>query len=312
MKLSFFTLVILGFASANLIAQSPGNPPDIIGKWNLTFQTGESGYPGWLEIKQSGRFALTGQYVGGEGSARPISQIKFSESDQSFSFAIPPQWESGDDDLLFNFELNGEKLTGTVLRDGDVINWEGKRAPSLVRKDPVVWGNPVSLLDQNLSKWIIPENNKFQMENDILVNSEAGGNLVTKETFDDFKMNVEFRYPEGSNSGIYLRGRYEIQIADQYGEEPTDRTIGGIYGFIPPSENAARQAGEWQTMDITMVGRTVTVVLNGVEVVSNRPIYGITGGALDSKEGEPGPIMIQGDHGPVEFRKVVITPAQNR
>src|SRR5690625_6451485 len=101
------------------------------------------------------------------------------------------------------------------------------------------------------------------MANGILVSSEAGGNLISKESFEDFKLHVEFRYPEGSNSGIYLRGRYEIQIADQYGMEPDERTIGGVYGFIPPSENAAKQAGEWQIMDIKLVGRMITVTLNG-------------------------------------------------
>lgn len=310
MKVFFLTLIFFGMTLADLAAQSPANQSEVIGKWNLTFQTEEGGSPGWLEIKQSGRIALTGQYVGSAGSARPISHIKFSEEDQLFSFTIPPQWESGDDDLTFRFRLDGERLTGTIQRDSGVINWEGKRAPSLIREDSPGWGDPVSLLDQNLTKWILPENNNFQMENDILVNSEAGGNLISKESFEDFKLNVEFRYPEGSNSGIYLRGRYEIQIADQYGMDPDERTIGGVYGFIPPSENAARQADEWQAMDIVLVGRMVTVTLNGVEVISNRPIKGITGGALDSNEGEPGPIMLQGDHGPVEFRKVVITPAQ--
>lgn len=310
MKVYFLTFIIFAMALSDLKAQSPLDQSAVIGKWNLTFQTDEGSSPGWLEIKQSGRIALTGQYVGSLGSARPISHIKFSEADQQFSFTIPPQWESGDDDLNFRFRLEGEKLTGTTLRGSEVINWEGKRAPSLVRKDSPMWAEPVSLLDQNLTKWNLPENNNFTMANGILVNSEAGGNLISKESFEDFKLHVEFRYPEGSNSGIYLRGRYEIQIADQYGMEPDERTIGGVYGFIPPSENAAKQAGEWQIMDIKLVGRMITVTLNGVEVISNRPIKGITGGALDSNEEQPGPIMLQGDHGPVEFRKVVITPAQ--
>ncbi len=148
------------------------------------------------------------------------------------------------------------------------------------------------------------------MVDGVLVNPEKGGNLITTQKFDDFKLSIEFKYPEGSNSGIYLRGRYEVQIEDSKGRAD-QVSIGGLYGFIAPSVNAANKPGEWQTYEITLVGRHVTIVLNGIEVVSNRPIPGITGGSLDSREGEPGPIMIQGDHGPIEFRKFVITPAVN-
>ena len=144
----------------------------------------------------------------------------------------------------------------------------------------------------------------------VCVNKEKGGNLITNQKFDDFKLSIEFKYPKGSNSGIYLRGRYELQIEDSKGRAD-HVSIGGIYGFIAPSVNASKNPGERQTYEITLVGRHVTVVLNGIEVVSNRAIPGITGGSLDSKEGNPGPIMIQGDHGPIEFRKFVVTPSVN-
>jgi hypothetical protein len=121
-------------------------------------------------------------------------------------------------------------------------------------------------------------------------------------------LHVEFKYPEDSNSGIYLRGRYEVQIQDDFGKEPFERNISGVYGFIAPTENAARKAGEWQSMDITLLGRYVTVMLNDQKVIDHQEIPGITGGALDSNEGEPGPIFIQGDHGPISFRSVVVTP----
>ena len=145
----------------------------------------------------------------------------------------------------------------------------------------------------------------------VLKNVDSGGNLVTKEKFNDFKLSMEFRYPEGSNSGVYLRGRYEVQIMDSYGQDISSMTIGGVYGFIEPSVDVAKKAGEWQTFEITFVGRHITLVHNGIEVISNRPVPGITGGSLDSNEENPGPIMIQGDHGSVEFRKIIITPAVN-
>jgi Domain of Unknown Function (DUF1080) len=116
-------------------------------------------------------------------------------------------------------------------------------------------------------------------------------------------------YPSAvDNSGVYLRGRYEVQIEDNFGEEPDSHNIGGIYGFLMPIKNAAKESGEWQTLEVTLVGRAVTVVLNGEQVIDRQAIPGITGGALDSHEGEPGPIMLQGDHGVVEFRRVTLIP----
>src|SRR5438094_644040 len=115
------------------------------------------------------------------------------------------------------------------------------------------------------------------------------------------------RFRPRGNSGIHLRGGYEVQIEDNFGEEPESHKIGGIYGFLTPSVNAAKKAGEWQTLDITLVGRVVTVVLNGERVIDRQTIPGITGGAIDSDEGGPGPILLQGDHGPIEFRRVTVT-----
>jgi hypothetical protein len=142
----------------------------------------------------------------------------------------------------------------------------------------------------------------------VLMNTEPGNDLVTEQQFTDFKLRAEFRYPRGSNSGIYLRGRYEVQIEDGHGEEPDSQRIGGVYGFLTPCVNAARKADEWQTLEVTLVGRTVTVVLNGERIIDRQAIPGTTGGALDSNESEPGPILLQGDHGGVEFRKMTLTP----
>jgi hypothetical protein len=308
---------------SSLVAQPrPGS--EVIGRWNLTlvienkeleelglFRHGlmdGEGFPGWLEVKRSGFSALVGSYVGYEGSARPISKIHYNEKDQKYHFTIPAQWMKIDD-IYFEFSVVNNKLTGYKILDGHKLSWTGVPAPSLTREKPPVWGSPKNLLDNNMSRWIIPENNKFRMVDGILINEEVGGNLVTKEKFDDFKLSVEFRYPEGSNSGVYLRGRYELQITDNYRQDANDMSIGSIYGFIVPAVNAAKKAGEWQTFEITLVGRHVTVVHNGIEVISNRPIPGITGGSLDSNEGDPGPIMLQGDHGPIDFRKIVIIPA---
>jgi hypothetical protein len=322
--LLMLTMSIISCSMA--FSQAPADGSEIIGRWNLTIMLPDKGanetdlfrhglmntkgFPGWLEVSKSGFSTLVGYYVGYEGSARPVSEVHYDAQKKNYHFTIPPQWMDIDD-IYFEFTLSDNKLTGIKVLDGDSLQWSGVRAPSLTREQPPVWGTPKNLLDDNMSAWIIPDNNKFRMIDGVLINKEVGGNLVTKEKFNDFKLSIEFRYPEGSNSGIYLRGRYEVQIEDNYGRETNPLMIGGIYGFIEPAVIAAKKAGEWQTYEITLVGRHVTVVHNGIEVISNRPIPGITGGSLDSNEGEPGPIMIQGDHGPIDFRKFVITPAVN-
>ncbi len=324
MKNIFLLLVFALFAQGYASAQSPVEGSEVIGRWDLTFAIEDNamkelglfrhglmdseGFPGWLEVKLSGFSTFVGSYVGYEGSARPISQVHYSPKEGKYHFTIPPQWMNVDD-IYFEFSLKDNKLSGYKILDGHKLQWTGVRAPDLKREKPPVWGNPKNLLDDNMSRWIIPENNKFRMEKGVLVNPEAGGNLVTKEKFNDFKLSMEFRYPKGSNSGVYLRGRYEVQIEDSYGLDIGSMITGGVYGFVEPAVNVTKKAGEWQTFEITLVGRHVTIVHNGVEIISNRPIPGITGGSLDSREGAPGPIMLQGDHGAVEFSKIVITPA---
>ena len=319
--LAIFTMVIF----SSLLAQRVESESELIGKWDLTivmekdqlenlgiFRHGlmsSDGFPGWLQVKLSGFSTLVGYYVGYEGSARPIAEIHYDAEKDKYHFTIPPQWMDIDD-INFEFSLKDNKLSGYKLLDGNKLKFTGVRAPSLEREEPPVWANPIDLLTDNMDLWVIPENNKFKMVDGVLVNPEKGGNLITTQKFDDFKLSVEFKYPEGSNSGIYLRGRYEVQIEDSKGRAD-DVSIGGIYGFIAPSVNAANEPGEWQTYEITLVGRHVTIVHNGIVTIYNRPIPGITGGSLNSNEGEPGPIMIQGDHGPIQFRKFVVTPSVN-
>ena len=181
------------------------------------------------------------------------------------------------------------------------------RRVSSARQSPV-WGAPITLLNQNdLNGWEpMGSTNQWVVRNGVLSSPASGVNLRTSRAFGDFKLHIEFRYPKGSNSGVYLRGRHELQIEDDYGREPDSHRFSGVYGFIAPSEIAARPAGEWQTFDITLVGRMLTVVANGKRC-HNRD-SGITGGALAATR-RAGPYL-QGDHGPVEFRNIVLTPAR--
>jgi hypothetical protein len=282
-----------------------------IGRWDLTVQAGDRTLPSWLEIRKSGRATLVGQYVGPVGSARPIAKIEVAGD--AMRFTIPPQWEQEEGDIAVEARLTSDRLEGTVtLGDGKRMTWTGRRAPAMRRDRPPVWGAPIRLFNgRDLTGWhAFGGENEWRAENGILRNLKGGGNLATDRKFTDFKLHLEFRYPKGSNSGVYLRGRHEVQIVDSVNVAPSAELLGAVYGFLAPTEIVARSPGTWQTYDITLVGRMVTVVANGKTVICNREIPGITGGALDSDEDAPGPLFLQGDHGPVEYRNITLTPAK--
>jgi hypothetical protein len=281
----------------------------IEGRWDITISKDGKEVPSWLEVRHSGIETLIGEFVGESGSSRPISKVNYQRG--KMSFTIPPQWEKGND-VTVEGTLQGTNLSGTiVLPDGKKHNWMAVRAPSLRRNAEPAWGTPVKLFSgTDLKGWRPLGENQWVAENGVLKSPKSGANLVTEQRFNDFKLHIEFRYQKGSNSGVYLRGRYEVQISDSKGLQPSKGDLGAVYGFITPSEMVAKDPGEWQTYDITLIGRMITVVANGKMIICNQEIPGITGGAIDSKEGEPGPLLLQGDHGPIEYRNIVITPAK--
>ena len=302
------SLVVLFSSKISSVSAQNESP---IGRWDLTVDLGDKLVPSWLEVKLSGIKTLVGYFVADGGSARPISKVNFN--DGKISFSIPAQWENSEKDMVFEAVLKGDKLTGTIVSSmGQRQTLTGERAPLLKRTSAVVWGEPIKIFNGlNLDGWhASKKKNQWVAGNGIMKSPQSGANIITDQKFNDFKLHIEFRYPEGSNSGVYLRGRYEIQVEDNRGQEPSSTFFGGIYGFITPNEMAAKAPGEWQTYDVTLIGRRVTVVANGKKIITDQIIPGITGGALDSKEGEPGPIMLQGDHGPVEYRNIIITPAK--
>ena len=310
----FLVVAVMIFSSlavrANHSTQRNFADSSIEGRWDLTISVDGKEQPSWLEIRHSGTHRLIGHFVGSGGSARPISKIIYTGG--KMSFTIPPQWEKEDADLSFEATLQGNELNGTMIAsDGKSYQWTGRRAPSLRRTKAPVWGAPIRLFNgKDMSGWHTNGANQWIVENGVLRSPKSGSNLISDQSFNDFKLHIEFRYPKGSNSGVYLRGRYEVQIADTKGMEPLSDYLGGVYGFLAPREMVAKNPGEWQSFDITLVGRIVTVKANGKLIINDAEIPGITGGALDSKEGEPGPLQIQGDHGPVELRNIIITPAK--
>ncbi len=296
--------------SGNSIYHSPHFESPLEGRWDLTLVNDGKTSPAWLEVHHSGLSTLVGQYVAAGGSARPISKVNFDGT--KLNFAIPPQWDRSPNDLIFEAVFQGDSLSGTVIEsNGKKFTLIGKRAPGLRRQSDPVWGEEVKLFDgTDLKGWHTNGPNQWKVEDGIMRSPASGSNIMTDQLFNDFKLHIEFRYPKGSNSGVYLRGRYEIQIVDSKGMEPSRDLLGAIYGFLVPTDMMAKDAGEWQSYDVTLVGRLVSLAVNGKTVICNQVIPGITGGALDSNEGEPGPIMIQGDHGAIDFRNIIITPAK--
>jgi hypothetical protein len=308
-----FAVVLLLLAGALQAAEpSPGLADPVLGRWDLTVEGEHGAYPSWLEIRLHAESELMAEFVGRFGSVRPASAVTFS--DGKLQVRIPVQYEQGTDDLVFEGSFVNGRLSGqTRTGDGPASAWTGVRAPLLKHTEVTEWGEPVALIGDDLSGWR-PRSTQhagcWEVEDGILRATPPCVDIISESTFENFRLQLEFRYPAGSNSGVYLRGRYEVQIQDDLGKDPDPRRIGGVYGFIAPRVNAARAPNEWQSYEIEFIGRQITVSLNGTEVISRREIPGITGGALDSDEGNPGPLMLQGDHGLIEFRNIIITPGR--
>jgi len=284
-----------------------------LGPWDLTLKSPGRDYPSWLELREeNGR--LSAEFVGRWGNARPLPKAELSNG--RLTFVSPKEEEGSQADLVFEGTLTGNELSGMVNGpDGKTWQWTGQRAPALKRTHPPKWGKPVPLFNgKDLTGWHMSEANPekvWKVENGELISPGNGPELINDSKFEDFKLHVEFNCGENSNSGVYLRGRYEVQIETDSIQEPTSHHMGGVYGFLAPTPELPRKPGIWQTYDITLVGRMVTVRQNGQTIINNQEIPGITGGALDSHEGLPGPIYLQGsEKGHVAFRSIVLTSAE--
>jgi hypothetical protein len=294
-------------------ADTAASVQSFLGRWDLTLKTPLHEYPSWLEITQEDG-QLRARMVSRWGHARPLPKIELSNG--RIELVSPKEEEDRKDDMVFEGKLSEKILVGTTTGpDGTPWQWTGERAPSLNRTSAPKWLKPTHLFNgRDLSGWRMSDpgsTTTWKVENGTLVSPGHGPELISDRKFEDFKLHVEFNCAPGSNSGVYLRGRYELQIEDDPEPEgPTMRT-GGVYGFLSASPEQPRMPGEWQTYDITLVGRVVTVVQNGHTIIDNQEIPGITGGALDSHEGLPGPIYLQGSEaGHVAFRNITITPAR--
>jgi hypothetical protein len=303
------------WATASALAQprAPGFADPLLGRWDLTVEAPGGSYPSWLEVRLRTETELMARFVGRVGSARYVSDIDYA--DGRVALRIPVQYENDIDALRFEGTVRGDRIEGTTLAaDGAALRFTATRAPALPAASRPRWRAAIRLTNgRDLSGWTprsAGHEGCWRVQGGVLAATPPCVDLVSDTTFRDFRLHAELRFPPGSNSGVYLRGRYEVQVQDDAGKALDALRMGGIYGFVAPSVDAARPAGEWQTLDVDLVGRRVTVALNGTTIIDGQEIPGITGGALDSDEAAPGPIMLQGDHGPIEFRELTVAPAR--
>jgi hypothetical protein len=299
-----------------LAAQAPtkaSTADDYVGRWNVKITDAEDTFAGGgFQIDRKDG-VLSGGVIWRWGSYLPAKSVDVKDG----ALAIVREEKPGKKDT-FEARLEGETLRGKVTYpDGKVHHFEGKKAPLLLSKKAPAWGTPVTLFDgKTLNGWKLRDakkKNGWAVVNGELavVESKDNADLVSEQVFQDMKLHLEFNVDPKSNSGVYLRGRYEIQILDNPDQKMAldSHGCGAVYSRIAPKTVAAKPAGEWQAYDIEFVGRQVSVTLNGTKIVDGI-VDGITGGAINPFEGEPGPLMLQGDHGKVRFRNIVVTPGR--
>ena len=305
--------MIKAFLLFNLFtAILPAADKDFNGCWDILVDTGR-GRVWWLEVQGAGTGKLTGSFVGAPGGqVDPLEKPAIVDGELRFTFV------RGEVRQEYRARFENGKLIGTMDATDKgarqpALPWTGVRAAAIQDKDDSRWkeGKPVALFNgSDVAGWRLlrPDRPGWQVRNGTMVNAPGASDIVSQAKFWNFILRAEFKYSKGSNSGIGLRGRYEIQIHDNYGRPPDVHGTGALYSRIAPSTNASRPPGEWQQIEARLVGRTLTVRLNGVTIIDHADVAGPTAITMDPNEAAPGPIVLQGDHGPIEFRKVEVTP----
>lgn len=301
-------------ADARVVASSSESDSirPYLGRWDLTVSTPTGERPSWIELTER-QGEVEGRMTGFWGHATSTGRVQFKNGEVEFVAPVDAGFDEG---TVIKGRLAGGQLTGTATSPkGASWQWTGQRAPALEPRSAPHWGKPVRLFDgTDLSGWKFADAAHagiWTVEDGTLVKNGSGSELISVPTFRDFKLHVEFNCGTKANSGVYLRGRYEVQIEAGSSSEPPRQRLGAVYGFLTPEPELPPTPNVWQTYDITLMGRTITLVHDGKTVIEHKEIPGITGGALDSHEGLPGPIYLQGtEEGRVAFRNIVITPAE--
>lgn len=329
-------IVFLGswmlLACATCLAAGPEAP--FLGRWALTIPGGGAG---WLGVTTEQGF-LDAAILWGGGSVNPCESA-FMDGDALVVTRLNEVERKDAGGKLIAKQRFTNWIRATV--DGDTLkctifepntngigisqrNFTGKRIPDVPPApdlSKVKLGKPITLFNgKDLKGWKLTndkQENGWSAKDGLLVNNPANeegkphkpyGNLRTEQEFEDFNLKCEVLVGEKQNSGVYLRGIYEVQVEDSYGQAPESHHMGAIYSRIAPTTAAEKPAGQWQSLDITLCDRHVTVILNGTKIIDNQPLLGCTGGALWSDEMRPGPIYLQGDHTGIAYRNLVLTP----
>ncbi len=323
-----FTVSTVALLATSVAAAD--NP--FLGRWALTIPGGGAG---WLGIAEEGGH-LKGSILWGGGSVVPVASTKVEGDTLVVTRLNESRSKDADGKTVvkkstetIKAKLDGNNMKLTTSSVGDAgkttarpADFTGKRIPPVPPTPNLAklkLGDPVALFNgKDLSGWktMGKAPNAWKVVDGMLVNDavqEPGkhksyANLRTEREFEDFNLKLEFRVPKKGNSGVYLRGIYEVQVEDSFGKKNDTHNCGALYSRILPTENVSKPAGEWQTFDITLVDRHLTVIHNGKKTIDNQPVLGCTGGALWSDESRPGPIYLQGDHDSVDYRNIVLRP----
>jgi hypothetical protein len=299
----------------------------LVGDWSLTLPANEAG---WLSVlKDDDHYKA--ELLWAVGSANPVTDLDVQDGTLSFTRKLKrPLALNEEPAVLYRItaQVEGNALNCRMqpADGGDIVPFEGKRMPTMpMRPDlaKVRFGEPISLFNEHdLAGWHASnptKKNGWSVREGVLCNdtpkTDFGAygdyaNLRTDADFNDFKLHIEYLLPAeiGGNSGIYLRGLYEVQVTHRESKMQGIHGPGAVFGRITPTKNAGRPAGQWELLDITLVDRHVSVRLNDELVIDNEPVAGPTGGALHADVTASGPIYLQGDHTSVQYRNITLRP----
>jgi hypothetical protein len=294
---------------------------DFNGRWDIKVQNEARARVWWLEVTGAGGKTPQGKFVGAPGGDMDtLSDLKIDRGELRFTF--DRKYRFGDKALwdkvrkgVYTARYQSNQLIGTFALDGQVVyQWTGVRAPVIRDADDGSWkeGKAIELMNgKDLNAWtaMVPgQALGWEASGATTKNVAGANNLVSKEKFWNFIVKAEYKLGAKTNGGIGLRGRYEVQILEDHGQAQDTHSHGALYSRIKPAVNASRPAGEWQEFEIRLVGRWVTVKLNGQTIIDKREIEGLTAIAGNADEAESGPFIVQGDHGAVEFRRFTVIP----
>ena len=316
MKLSILMSMVAGLALAGCCTGDCCKDP-VIGNWGLKLP---------YDSMSAGHMIMSRDAKGNPQAlvlwrwASPTQMKNVVVDGPNFSFVMPGGGVKVVGSVQKCGALKAEAFDKKNRKIGDVTGWLNPPVDPSVKTSDAKFGETVDLLKDGLAGWeTMDPKAKFgwSFKDGVLSNklglrpdgrwAGGGANLKTKlEDFFDFNLEYDVRVPAKSNSGVYLRGRYEVQVVDSFGKNPDYHAMASLYGRIVPKEYAEKAPGEWQHVSVTLYKRHITVVLNGVTIIDNEPVLGITGGAIDANESVPGPIYLQGDHSDADFKNMIL------